>query len=371
MTEAFDKRYRCLKDHRLPEILINISKSGKTGILHLKNWPAEKLIYIRDGNIVFASSNIEDDCLGIHLLKNGKIKVVQYYESIRLIEKTNKRHGAILIELGYLTQKDVDEAIKKQVEDIIFSIFNWEHGYFFFEESPLKTAESILIGGDTVSFIYKGIKKMDSFPQIRNAMPLVTVLTLSPDADSLFEKLILNEKEKMIIQLVDGKKSVLDILTSLHSDDLETLKLLYALHSVEAAVPVDYRRDTAFNNADSHEALYQRGAELLMSGNYNESIKTLREAADIKPDNASCHFYLAISLMKSSMLEEAETSLKKAIDIEPFNDDYHVELGAVYSKKGFIEKAAKTLEFALRINPHNESAQRILSEIKKEKRFSK
>lgn len=368
MTESLDNKHKRLKDYRFPKILLSISVSGKTGTLYLKNWPAEKLIYVKNGSIIFASSNVEEDCLGINLMTRGRITVSQYYESIRLLEKTGKRHGSILVELGYLTQKEIEDVIKKQVEEIVFSIFKWEDGYFFFEEAPFNIDEPITLESDTIKLIYKGIKKMDSFPQLRNALPLTTILTQSTNAHKLYRKFSFKDTEKEIISLVDGRKTVLDIVTNFRGNDLETLKVLYALSSIGAMIPVDYssasKEDMLISEMSSPEGLYKKGTELFMSGKYSASVNAFREAVNLNPDNASYYFYLAMSLINTSTLKEAEDALIKAIEIEPFNDDYYTELGKVYTERGLTEKAGKTFEFALRINPHNERARHALSEIK-------
>ncbi len=371
MAEAVNTKYKNLKDYPFPKILLGIKTSGKTGILHLKNWPAEKLIYIKDGKIISATSNIESDCLGNNLLTKGRISVAQYYESIRLLEKSGKKHGSILVELGFLSQKDIEDSIKEQVEDIILSIFRWEDGYFFFEETNFNIDASLIIDSDIVTLIYKGIKNMDSFPQLRNALPLTTTLKLSSGSQKLFKKFKFDNKEKGIIDMIDGKNSVLDIITRFSGDNMETLKLIYALNSMEAALPVDHvepKKEAMFSTvkeASSSETLYTKGTELFMKGKYSASVNTFREAISLSPDKAAYHFYLAMSLVKTSKFEEAENALIKAIEIEPFNDDYYTELGMIYKKKGLAEKAGKTLEFALRINPHNERARQTLSEMKK------
>ncbi|MBI4689433.1 MAG: DUF4388 domain-containing protein [Nitrospirae bacterium] len=368
MAEVLDKRYKRLKDFKFPEILLSLGVAKKTGILHMKNWPAEKLIYVKNGNIFFASSNIEEDCLGIRLLTMGKITVTQYYESIRLLEKTGKRHGSVLVELGYLSQKELENAIKNQIEDIVFGIFGWEDGYFFFEEIPFNADEVVTLEEDTVSLIFNGIKRMDSFPQIRNAIPFSTILTLSPGSQKIFKKIKFDAVEQKIIGMVDGKKTVLDIISNFQGNDLETLKFLYALNSIEAAVPVNYT-DTdkaAILEAISEtspEGLYKKGTELFMNGKYRESIGVFKEAVNLSPGKASYHFYLAMSFVNTSMVEDAEKSLIKAIEIEPFNDEYYAELGMVYTKRGLTQKAVKTFKFALRINPHNERARNALSDL--------
>lgn len=370
MPAELDNRYKRLRDYRLPEVLLSLWNARKTGMLFLKNWPAEKTIYIKNGNVVFAASNMEEDCLGPYLLAQKMITVTQYYESIRLIEKTGKRHGAILAELGYLTSKQIEDAVRKQIETIVLSVFQWEDGYVFFEEAPFEINEPITLQTEIHELIYKGVRTIDSFPQIRNALPLTTVLIHSSGTNAMLKKFKFNEGEKKVISLINSKNTVLDILKELGGDDLETLRLLYALASMETAIPMNKMEinKTAMLDAISvesgHEALYKKGTELFMNGDYNSSMNAFKKAVDLNPQKALYHFYLALSLINTSMFQEAENVLIRAIEIEPFNDDYYTELGKVYTKLGNTRKAVTTFAFALRLNPHNENARQAISEKK-------
>jgi hypothetical protein len=61
-----------------------------------------KKAYLLKGDAIFASSTYEDDRLGEMLLKAGKITMEQFDTAVQILKKTNKRLGAILVELGYL-----------------------------------------------------------------------------------------------------------------------------------------------------------------------------------------------------------------------------------------------------------------------------
>lgn len=372
MTTQTDYRYKRLKDHRFPEVLMDIGSSRKTGTLYLKNWPAEKRLCIKKGSVIFATSNLEEDCLGVYLLREKKLTVGQFYESIRFIEKTGKRHGAILVELGYLTPGDLKEAVKKQVEEIALSIFEWEDGYLFFEETACDLNEPITLNIDTKALIYKGIQRVNSFSHIRHVLPLTTVLALTESSRTPLQKFGFNKNQMNIINLIDGNHTVLDILNSAGSDSLDTLKFLYTIKSLELALPVDQsialKKGTALDAisiGSGPESLHKKGTDLFMNGKYSESAQVFKEAVSLQPDKASYQFYLAMSLINTSMYDEAEPILKKAIELEPLNDDYYTELGMVYSKLGHPKKAHKTFEFALRLNPHNERARQALNIEKK------
>ncbi len=372
MPLSLDNRYKRLKDYRFPEVLMDISASRKTGTLHLKNWPAEKHLHIKKGLVIFATSNLEEDCLGVYLLREKKITVGQFYESVKLIEKTGKRHGAILVELGYLTSEDLKEAVKKQVEEIALGIFEWEDGYIFFEEAGCDIKEQITLDIDIKALIYKGIQRVNSFSHIRHALPLTTVLTLPAASQTTLQKFGFNKNQMTIINLINGQHSVLDILNNTQNDNLETLKFLYAVKSLELALPVDQssvlKKGTTLNAIsieNGYESLPKKGTELFMNGKYAESVKVFKEVVNLQPDKAAYQFYLAMSLVNTLLYDEAEPILKKAIELEPLNDDYYTELGMVYSKLGHPKKAHKTFEFALRLNPHNERARQALADGKK------
>ena len=59
-------------DHDLPDLLLAISRSGKTGRLHFSNPEGDKTLDLQGGKIVFAESSSQDDGLGQYLLRTGK-----------------------------------------------------------------------------------------------------------------------------------------------------------------------------------------------------------------------------------------------------------------------------------------------------------
>jgi len=94
----------------LPEILQHLRLSAATGILTLVSGGARKALYVKGGQVVFASSNLPNDRLGEILLREGKITIEEYETSIKAISK-GKRQGRVLVEMGALTPKDLWEGV--------------------------------------------------------------------------------------------------------------------------------------------------------------------------------------------------------------------------------------------------------------------
>jgi hypothetical protein len=116
----------------LSEILQHLQSIRATGSLSLERDNQVKSIHLKEGQIVFASSNLEQDRLGEMLLKAGKLSSEQYHKSVEVLKATGKRQGAVLVELGFLTPKELFEGLKYQVLEILYSLFLWTEGRYRF-----------------------------------------------------------------------------------------------------------------------------------------------------------------------------------------------------------------------------------------------
>jgi len=219
-----------LKHYPLSDILLDLQRSEKNGILEIKNGHISKRIYIKNGDMVFATSNKKEDRMGEVLLRAGKISVDQYYQSFETMKKTSKRQGTVLVELGYLKPEDLIWTVKHQVEEIILSLFQWEDGEFAFIEGPLLSEEVITLKLSAANLIYQGIKKINTLTHIKNAMPPVDViLYYSTEPVNLFQDINLDKTDKDVLALIDGKRNIQEILSISPVDNFSTIKTLYAL----------------------------------------------------------------------------------------------------------------------------------------------
>ena len=126
-----------IQNNTLPDLLQNLCASKATGTLTLEHAGQEKSIYLKDGHIVFAASNMAEDRLGHILVKDGKLTPEQVEAALKLKAATRKRFGAIIAELGFITPKELFEGLKLQVKEIIFSLFRWGKGHYQFRPGHL------------------------------------------------------------------------------------------------------------------------------------------------------------------------------------------------------------------------------------------
>jgi hypothetical protein len=211
----------------LPEILQYLSNSGATGILSMVSGGARKAIFVRNGRVVFGSSNLPNDRLGEILIRDGKITAEEYEASVKAIAR-GKRQGKVLVEMGAISPKDLWEGVQFQVREIVLSVFPWEDGQFHFEESSLPEKERITVDLDIGELVLIGMRRTDASGPLQSRYPegmLVFERAEDPPEG------ILESYEEHVLGLVDGERSVLEICHDSEIGDNETMKVLYALQS--------------------------------------------------------------------------------------------------------------------------------------------
>jgi len=225
-----------LDDYSLADILIGLQRSRRTGILQIRNKNVIKKVYVKDGDMIFSSSNQDNDRLGEVLLKAGKINLEQYNQSVKVLKETGRKQGAILVRLGYLKAHELVWAVRHQVEEIILSLFGLEGGNsnFEFKEGPLPSDEVIILKLSAANLIRRGIKKITNPQRIFSLLcvPMDAVVCLSEDPMNLFQDIELDKEDKRILAFVNGRSAVKDIVSLSSLDETETLKALYTLLSV-------------------------------------------------------------------------------------------------------------------------------------------
>ncbi len=115
-----------LKENFIPQILLDYYFNQRTGILTIKQQSARKTIHFENGNIVFATSNLETEQLGQYLLSCNLLTLQQLEEVNKLVQE-NRRFGKSLIQLGYFQSEALPAMFQQQIISIITNMFTWQN----------------------------------------------------------------------------------------------------------------------------------------------------------------------------------------------------------------------------------------------------
>ncbi len=125
-----------IRDVPLPAILQDLHQGKGTGTLIIRHSGIEKSIYIKNGQIVFAASKDGRDRLGEMLVRAGLLSREHLDTALSLYRENagTKKIGAILVEKGFVSPRDLFAGFKAQVKDILYGLFLWEEAEYRFED---------------------------------------------------------------------------------------------------------------------------------------------------------------------------------------------------------------------------------------------
>jgi hypothetical protein len=223
-----------LSEVSLIEILKDASTSGLTGMLRLETGSVIKVVYLQNGTIAFASSNEKSDRLTEVLKRAGKLTPEQIEHAQARI-KPNVSLGKTLVELGYISPKDLLWGARMQVEGILYQLLFWERGSYQVLEGPLPK-EIVSLGLTIPQIIYAGIlqtKDRDWILKHIGSPEAVYVFT-DPTEQKLDQyKLPVNE----VISKMNGTRTLEEIAQASGVDTFEVCKTVAALQILDLAQP--------------------------------------------------------------------------------------------------------------------------------------
>jgi hypothetical protein len=218
----------------LSDIFTLIGMSKRSGVLRLTRGAESRALHWEDGEIVFARSNSVRDSLGNFLVRKGIISPEQNAASSSKIDP-GTRHGKVLVRMGFITADQLLWAVKQQVLEIVYGLFHWRSGFFEFLEGDVDTKEKITLAMSGTKIVMEGIHRLDEWAKIRASFP---------DDDAVIEPQLpveevngrpdLTAEEKRVFPLVDGARTLGEIVNLARLGEYECYSALFALLSAGA-----------------------------------------------------------------------------------------------------------------------------------------
>lgn len=217
----------------LPEIFQLVATGRKTGTLGIQCDDDIVMVYFRAGSVIYGYGPRKTYHIGRLLVEKGRITVDQLDEAIAEQagdKAVGRRLGQILIEKRYIDRADLEEAVRLQVEELVYSLMSWDRGSFKFYEDQFPTEEEITVEISTENVVLEGLRRLDELNHLRDCLPdFSTVYTLTPSETGQRRDIALEPDEWNTLALVDGHRNMTEIVTASSLESLETLKHLASL----------------------------------------------------------------------------------------------------------------------------------------------
>ncbi len=238
-----------LQDFSLADIFQLIGIQRKTGVLTVKHDQEVMTVSFVDGNVVGADSLHRrlEDRLGTVLVKSGQITEAQLQDALKIQKSTLQRMGKILVEHKFIDAKGLRDALQVQISQMVFRLFRWKTGeYDFSQEQGVEYDQEHVTPVSAESVLMEGARILDEWPMIEKAIRSfsmvfrranVDIAQAAPGAarsaskDEAAGAVTLSEQERMVHGLVDGKRTVQEIIERSALGEFETCRILFELIS--------------------------------------------------------------------------------------------------------------------------------------------
>lgn len=299
-----------LVDVSLADICQLLALGRKTGCLTVTDRSNFGYIYFENGRVVFASVLNRPDRLGELLVKNGAI---QRGDLSRAMEEqsreSGKRLGEILVGFGALSQDELERWITVQIEEAVYHLFTWNQGSFHFnpEERP-DEGQVFLVSLNADGLLMEGARRVDEWSLIErkvSSMEIIFKMVRDPQEE---EEVDLSVNQNKLLPLMDGTRTVFDLV-----------------------------RDSGLVEFETGKALY----ELLQAGFIQEVGKRVREGNSEDDASVQQHVNLGQAFYKAGMLEDAARELKDALKGDEFEPNARFHLGLIALKTEEFEAAVE------------------------------
>ena len=229
------------KDFHIADIVQLIGLQRKTGTLTVESEEDTLSMIFQEGAVVSAhSTRLPWEQRMVQLLvPQGVLTLARLQEALALQGETGKKLKAILAEKGFLPQREWERVLAVEVAEAMYRPFRWRTGRYRFVSQPsVEVADGTIGPLGAESLLMEGIRRVDEWPRIRENIPSpAMVFRIGSRAGQLNPKQI-EPGEVRMLDLVDGKRTVQELLDASGLGEFEAMRSLAALVGAGAISPI-------------------------------------------------------------------------------------------------------------------------------------
>ena len=222
----------------LAEVLQLLDVQEQSGLLTVQRQNARVAIYFRRGRIdqALATGVPDEFLLGRFLLDAELLARGDLDRFLESRQSGGRLIGQQLVKIGLLTDADLKTALSRQTSELVYEILRWRFGKFTFAagaDAPAHVVEAAL-GLDVEAILMEGYRRVDEWHLIERAIDNFDLVFLrNEDAVAQMGRGRLTREELAVLELVNGKNSVKDIIRKSRMGSFEVSKMLYRLLSIK------------------------------------------------------------------------------------------------------------------------------------------
>ncbi len=222
----------------IAEVLQLLQVQTQSGILSIARAKGQVNVFFRQGTIDLATAVgiSEEFLLGRFILDGSLMNKADFDQFLKTRGTTTKLFGQQLMKLGYLTDGDLKQVLARQTSELVYEILRWNFGRFSFratKDLPHPAVDASL-GLSVDGILMEGFRRVDEWHLIEREIDNFDLVFLrNEDALSQMGRGRLTREELTVLELVNGKNTVKEIIRQCKMGSFDVSKMLYRLLSIK------------------------------------------------------------------------------------------------------------------------------------------
>ncbi len=214
----------------LAEMLQVLAMQRQTGILHVTNNRSSMTISVRQGQVDFVQARGSSDeyRLGRYFIEKGALTREQLDDLLAELRGTSKLLGEELVNRHIVTREELIEVLSKQCSELIYDMLRWPYGRFSFTKEPFRPeADMAHLELNVSGLVLEGFRRVDEWRLMESSINFDQVPVVDPMALQNLAPDQLKRTEKLVLDAVDGKRSVNEIIKYTAVSSFDAVKIIY------------------------------------------------------------------------------------------------------------------------------------------------
>ncbi|HAT11010.1 MAG TPA: hypothetical protein DCS97_10545 [Planctomycetes bacterium] len=324
-----------LRTLALPEVLQTLNRIKATGVLRLASAEGGRDVVFADGALIGIAfrRGEERQALLKRLILDGRLDATTAAQ----ISSSGRESQVVarLIEGGSIDQATVNEAVQRQAEEELQSLFTWDYADFVFHDAgpeaeeinqSVERARADGLAFNINSLLMESARRQDEWEKVRQVFP-DGGLVLGPreGLEAQLQEAAREYPASAVLPLVDAVRALDDIVRDSVVTRLDAWTCLAAL--MERGLVVPLTRDDIIYHGDY---LASKNDNLRASSLYRRALsarpsdtETARKLADClaklgdSPEAAASFAQLALGALNAQDPDQAVTHARKAVGLAP------------------------------------------------------
>src|SRR5204862_3366287 len=143
------------------------------------------------------------------LVKHDKITQDQLDAAIhRQGKERGKKLGQILVVQDVISQEELEQYMRVQIEESVFYLFTWTQGTFNFEADVRPEQQDFLVSINPESLLLEGARRVDEWSLIEKKIPSFDLIFLLDKDRLAISEASLTDAQQRLLPLLDGSRDV-------------------------------------------------------------------------------------------------------------------------------------------------------------------